>query len=131
MKEYLRTCRIATEGRMLLQLQNRQHFVENSNMYSMQDLMDVNSNLLLDELVLKVDSFRKHIKIECPVSQLSNRFPYTSLFNNSGQTSPFQCLFNFFRKHTFYRIFLFKGITFFISSKELILEITTFYNLNI
>ena len=67
MKEYLRTCRIATEARMLLQLQNRQHFVENSDMYSMQDLMDVNSNVLLDELVVKVDAFRKHIKIECPV----------------------------------------------------------------
>ena len=70
MKEYLRTCRIATESRMLLQLQNRQHFVENSDMYSIQDLLDVNSNLLLDELVVKVDSFRKHIKIECPVCRI-------------------------------------------------------------
>ena len=41
MKEYLRTCRIATERRMLLQLQNRQHFVENSDVFSMQDLVDV------------------------------------------------------------------------------------------
>ncbi|CAL4064428.1 unnamed protein product, partial [Meganyctiphanes norvegica] len=36
MKQYLSSCRTAQESRMLRQLQDRQHFVENSHMYSLQ-----------------------------------------------------------------------------------------------
>eukprot|EP00111_Clytia_hemisphaerica_P023769 TCONS_00070039-protein len=67
MKEYLRTCRIATEERMLLQVQNRQHFVENSDIYSLQDLLDIHSNVLFEELSKKLEVFRKHIKKNCPL----------------------------------------------------------------
>jgi len=67
MKEYLRSCRIATEERMLLQLQNRQHFVENSDIFSMQDLIDARNNVLYDELFKKMEMFKSHIKKECPV----------------------------------------------------------------
>ena len=67
MKEYLRSCRIATEERMLLQLQNRQHFVENSDIFSIQDLIDAHNNVLYGELSKKLELFKRHIKVECPV----------------------------------------------------------------
>ncbi|KAG7153278.1 Differentially expressed in FDCP 8-like [Homarus americanus] len=45
MKQYLGTCRTAQESRMLRQLEERQHFVENAFMFSLQDLVDVNSGV--------------------------------------------------------------------------------------
>jgi len=43
MKKYFVSCKSATETRLLWQLQERQHFMENVDSSSLQDLIDVNS----------------------------------------------------------------------------------------
>ena len=52
----------------MFQLQSRQHFVENSDMYSLRDLMDVAADELLPELASIHASFAQHIKTDCSVS---------------------------------------------------------------
>ncbi|XP_064094869.1 differentially expressed in FDCP 8 homolog A-like isoform X2 [Macrobrachium nipponense] len=69
MKQYLGTCRSAQESRMLRQLEERQHFVENAHMYSLQDLIDTNSGQLVDYLKKVHETFSNHIKNECLVCQ--------------------------------------------------------------
>ncbi|XP_053652184.1 differentially expressed in FDCP 8 homolog B isoform X3 [Cherax quadricarinatus] len=69
MKQYLGTCRTAQESRMLRQLEARQHFVENAHMYSLQDLIDINSGALVEYLKKVHSSFSSHIKKECLVCQ--------------------------------------------------------------
>lgn len=76
MKQYLSTCRSAQESRILRQLEERQHFVENAHMYSLQDLIDVNSGLLVDYLKKIHGNFLTHIKNECLVSLELNLFYY-------------------------------------------------------
>lgn len=68
MKQYLGTCRAAQEARMLRQLEERQHFVDNAHMFSLQDLIDVNSGVLVEYLTKVHASFASHIKNECLVS---------------------------------------------------------------
>jgi len=64
MKKYLRVCRIASEERLLTLLQERQHFVDSPHMYSLQDMIDLNSGLLAQYLQTKLDTFKSHI-ISC------------------------------------------------------------------
>ena len=52
------------------QLQPRQHFVETSDMYSMKDLVDVATDVLLPELAKIHASIAQHIKTDCPVRQV-------------------------------------------------------------
>lgn len=52
----------------LLQLQDRQHFVENDDMYSLQDLIDISSGRLSCSLTEIHTTFAKHIKLDCEVS---------------------------------------------------------------
>ncbi|KAM6430156.1 differentially expressed in FDCP 8 homolog isoform 2-T2 [Liasis olivaceus] len=65
MKPYFITCKEAMETRLLLQLQDRQHFVENDEMYSLQDLMDVHAGRLSCSLTEIHTLFAKHIKLDC------------------------------------------------------------------
>ncbi|KAG8562977.1 hypothetical protein GDO81_015888 [Engystomops pustulosus] len=65
MKPYFITCKEAMEARLLLQLQDRQHFVENDDMYSLQDLLDVSSGRLGASLTDIHTMFAKHIKLDC------------------------------------------------------------------
>ncbi|XP_076044585.1 differentially expressed in FDCP 8 homolog isoform X1 [Oratosquilla oratoria] len=67
MKQYLRTCRTAQENRMLIHLEKRQHFVENAYMYSLQDLIDIHTGVLLQYLEKVYKIFESHIKEECLV----------------------------------------------------------------
>lgn len=55
---------------LLLQLQDRQHFVENDDMYSLQDLIDISSGRLSCSLTEIHTTFAKHIKLDCEVSWL-------------------------------------------------------------
>ena len=50
-----------------LQLADRQHFVDNSDMYSLQDLIDVSTDVLLPALAKIHSSFAQHIKTDCHV----------------------------------------------------------------
>ncbi|XP_028595744.2 differentially expressed in FDCP 8 homolog isoform X2 [Podarcis muralis] len=65
MKPYFITCKEAMEARLLLQLQDRQHFVENDDMYSLQDLIDINAGRLSCSLTETHTLFAKHIKLDC------------------------------------------------------------------
>ena len=49
------------------QLKNRQHFVDSANIYSLDDLIDVNSGLLLPFLTKVHSLFLTHIKSNCQV----------------------------------------------------------------
>jgi len=65
MKKYLQVCRIAGEElRLLTQLQDRQHFVDSAEMFSLQDLMDINTGVLAQYLTNKLETFKSHI-ISC------------------------------------------------------------------
>ena len=61
MKKYLMVCRIAGEERLLTVLQDRQHFVDNSEMFSYQDLLDINSGVLQNYLETVFNQFKSHI----------------------------------------------------------------------
>ena len=61
MKRYLVVCRLAQEQRLLTQLQDRQHFVENSTMFSFQDLLDLQNGVLHQYLQARLDTFLTHI----------------------------------------------------------------------
>lgn len=61
MKKYLTVCRIASEEKLLLHLISRQHFVDSSHLYSLQDLMDVKSGALTNFLNRVTDLFKDHI----------------------------------------------------------------------
>ena len=61
MKKYLMVCRIAGEKKLLTLLQDRQHFVDSSEMFSLQDLIDINSGVLLSYLETKFSQFKSHI----------------------------------------------------------------------
>ena len=52
------------------QLHERQHFVENDDMYSLQDLIEVASGRLSCSLTEIHTTFAKHIKLDCEVSRL-------------------------------------------------------------
>ncbi|XP_067905354.1 differentially expressed in FDCP 8 homolog isoform X2 [Heterodontus francisci] len=65
MKPYFITCKEAMEARLLLQLQDRQHFVENDEMYSLQDLIDIATGRLSCTLTEIHTIFAKHIKLDC------------------------------------------------------------------
>lgn len=54
------------------QLQDRQHFVENDDMYSLQDLIDISSGRLSCSLTEIHTTFAKHIKLDCEVSSYIN-----------------------------------------------------------
>ena len=52
---------------VVCQLSERQHFVDNSDMYSLQDLIDLANDVLLPELTQIHASFALHIKTDCEV----------------------------------------------------------------
>ena len=71
MKKYFISCKSAIESRLLWQLQEKQHFVENVDSFSLQDLIDINSGELLEYLEKVQAEFVKHIKEDCKVNYVS------------------------------------------------------------
>ncbi|XP_071480007.1 differentially expressed in FDCP 8-like [Diadema antillarum] len=69
MKVYFLSCRNAMEEKLLKRLQNRPHFVENSDTYSLQDLLDAEEGSLLSELATIHGDYAVHIRIECQLCQ--------------------------------------------------------------
>ncbi|XP_014675294.1 PREDICTED: uncharacterized protein LOC106815331 isoform X3 [Priapulus caudatus] len=114
MKRYFLACKDALVSGILLQLVSRQHFVDNSDMYALQDLIDLESGTLLDNVLEVHGAFVKHIKSECQLCQAKGYicelcaeedviFPFDDLaivcdgcsavfhrscFRNSGQQCP-------------------------------------------
>ena len=68
MKKYLLLCKNVMNQKYLLMLKDRQHFVECSDVYSMQDFLDVQSDKLLGELATTHSAWAQHIKTDCQVS---------------------------------------------------------------
>ncbi|XP_042909270.1 differentially expressed in FDCP 8 homolog [Parasteatoda tepidariorum] len=65
MKKYFLTCHAALEEKLLLQLKDRQHFVESSDIYSLQDLIDASSGHLFTYLEKVHSTFIAHITLRC------------------------------------------------------------------
>ncbi|CAG5118492.1 unnamed protein product, partial [Candidula unifasciata] len=68
MKKYILSCISAMSAKLLLLLEHRQHFVESSDRYSMQDLFDA-EDVLLPELVSVHSTWARHIKVDCQLCQ--------------------------------------------------------------
>ncbi|XP_033124767.1 differentially expressed in FDCP 8 homolog B-like isoform X2 [Anneissia japonica] len=69
MKSYFLSCRNALEGQLLLQLNERRHFVESFDMYSLKDLIDLEQNSLLQQIEKIHSRYVVHIKIDCQLCQ--------------------------------------------------------------
>jgi hypothetical protein len=69
------TCREAKSQKLLCYLDGKQHFVENSHMYSLQDLIDVKNKSLVKFLTGIHSTFLKHIKDECQVTKTARPKP--------------------------------------------------------
>lgn len=67
MKKYFISCKDAADQKLLFTLKDYHHFTENANMYSMQDLIDINAGKLSDFLMDVHTKFTKHIKEDCKV----------------------------------------------------------------
>lgn len=65
MKHYLTLCHAAQQQKLLLLLHKRQHFVEGSDLYSMQDLIDLHDGNLLGYLSQVHQVFLDHITKNC------------------------------------------------------------------
>lgn len=65
MKQYLTLCHAAQQQKLLLLLHKRQHFVEGSRMYSLQDLIDLHDGNLLGYLTQVHQVFFDHITKSC------------------------------------------------------------------
>lgn len=87
MKTYFVGCRNASANRLLLLLQSRQHFVENANMYSMQDLIDIENKSLIPILDKIHTMFSNHIRRECEICR--NRGFICEICNSNQIIFPF------------------------------------------
>lgn len=65
MKQYLTLCHAAQQQKLLLLLHKRQHFVEGSELYSLQDLIDLHDGNLLGYLTQVHQVFLDHITKNC------------------------------------------------------------------
>lgn len=82
MKQYFLDCPDALRtDRLLCQLSERQHFVENSDMYSMQDLIDLANDVLLPEITKIHVNFSQHVRTDCEKCQKHGR---TCVVCNTG-----------------------------------------------
>ncbi|XP_022248223.1 differentially expressed in FDCP 8 homolog isoform X1 [Limulus polyphemus] len=65
MKQYLASCHVAQEEQLLLEPKERQHLVENADMYSLRDLIDLKTGVLKKFLRKIYSMFSVHITKEC------------------------------------------------------------------
>ncbi|XP_023335319.1 differentially expressed in FDCP 8 homolog A [Eurytemora carolleeae] len=61
MKKYLMLCRVASANRLLRKLEERQHFVDDDSLYSLQDLLDVELGSLGAWLGQILEQWQDHI----------------------------------------------------------------------
>ncbi|EFO20710.2 Def8 protein [Loa loa] len=65
MKCYFVCCKVARKQRILQNLRHRQHFVENSDMYSLKDLVDLYQGRLLPDVERIIQIYTEHITKDC------------------------------------------------------------------
>lgn len=67
-KKYLTSCKVAVEEQLLWQYSDKLHFLETEDNYSLQDLLELRSGVLVKYLNNIKDRLIKHIKSDCQVS---------------------------------------------------------------
>lgn len=68
MKTYLVTCREAREQKLVWhQFSDRTHFLQDSEMFSLRDLVEINAGTLVPQLESAINIFIKHIKQDCAI----------------------------------------------------------------
>ncbi|CAG9833378.1 unnamed protein product [Diabrotica balteata] len=87
MKKYLSVCRKSIEERLLRKNVDTPHLLDSSDMYSLQDLVDINSGELPCKLQSIVDIFETHIKVKCEICK--GRGHICEICNNEGIIYPF------------------------------------------
>lgn len=69
MKQYIATCRYALESGLLMrELEWRRHLVHSTEVFSLNDLIDINNGQLLSKIESVHSVLRDHITKECTVS---------------------------------------------------------------
>ena len=109
MKKYFISCQKALADKLLLQLGNRPHFVENCDTYSMQDLVELVHEKLLPAVIRVHANFSSHIKLDCPTCR--GKGYYCEVCNVAEVIFPFDniCVscpecFTVFHKYCFLKI---------------------------
>eukprot|EP00117_Sycon_ciliatum_P037407 scpid45103/ scgid27993/ Differentially expressed in FDCP 8 homolog len=69
MKEYFVKCPQARKEKLLRQLDNRQHYVETSHLFSLTEFLELNNGTLLPSLQHISSNFIMHIKVDCEICQ--------------------------------------------------------------
>lgn len=69
-KKYLTSCKSALEEQLLWQSNDKVHFLENEDTYSLQDLFELRTGELVKYLNKLRDCFIRHIKVDCEASDL-------------------------------------------------------------
>ncbi|KAK6627594.1 hypothetical protein RUM44_010072 [Polyplax serrata] len=64
-KKYLTSCKSALEEQLLWQSNDKVHFLENEDTYSLQDLFELRTGELVKYLNKLRDCFIRHIKVDC------------------------------------------------------------------
>ncbi|KAF5279364.1 hypothetical protein FQA39_LY05474 [Lamprigera yunnana] len=67
MRKYLLVCRSAIEDHLIWKNIDKPHIIESPNLYSLQDLVDIQTGELLTKLHLWLHTFSEHIKILCEI----------------------------------------------------------------
>lgn len=70
MKPFLLCCREAAQQRLFAQLKPYGHFIDGVDAYSVQDLIDLQAGILETRLKTVLDSYTKHIKNDCLVTNV-------------------------------------------------------------
>lgn len=109
MKVYFLSCQSALQSKLLKQLKDRQHFVDNADIYTLYDLVKLVSEQLLPTVVRVHASFASHIKVECETCKGKGYFcevcqkPEVIFpFDNVCASCP-EC-FNVFHKYCFLKV---------------------------
>ncbi|VDK82900.1 unnamed protein product [Onchocerca ochengi] len=87
MKCYFMCCKVARKQRILQNLRHRQHFVENSDMYSLIDLVDLYQGRLLPDIERIIQIYTEHITKNCLICK--GKGFICELCNDSAVIFPF------------------------------------------
>ncbi|ESN92991.1 hypothetical protein HELRODRAFT_69510, partial [Helobdella robusta] len=92
MKKFFVECPRARKEKLLTKLQHRPHFVDGSDVYSVNDLLDLTNDILLPEITRIHASYVQHIKYECETCQQKGQRCMICRHESGGDLLfPFDC----------------------------------------